>query len=236
MSCHRRSHPFTDVLTAGDLKSTQGDLPAADADLTQAVELFTEAGYANGIGRAYVRLAGVVRRMGDDKRAERLYRDVIGLLKPLEDRGTLCEAQRGLAEVMLDRGNLDEAEKYALLARETVGAQDVTSLSTTAFALGRVRAAQGRDDEAEALLREAIERVDHTDCFKYWSEPVTTLEPTRYVAWEKRALRSLIDRNPSMGIVLNAELTEDMADQAIKMALSCSATSERSKAGCERNE
>lgn len=42
---------------------------------------------------------------------------------------------------------------------------------------------------------------------------VTTLEPTRYVSWEKDSLRRLIDRNPSMGIVLNAELTEDMADK-----------------------
>jgi CRP-like cAMP-binding protein len=42
---------------------------------------------------------------------------------------------------------------------------------------------------------------------------VTTIEPTRYVSWEKDALRRLIERNPSMGIVLNAELTEDMADK-----------------------
>jgi CRP-like cAMP-binding protein len=42
---------------------------------------------------------------------------------------------------------------------------------------------------------------------------VTVLEPTRYVAWPKPALRSLLDRNPSMAIVLNAELTEDMADK-----------------------
>jgi predicted ATPase/class 3 adenylate cyclase len=163
------------LLASGDLNATRDDDAAADADLTQAVELFTEAGNANGIGRAYVRLGRVVRKSGDDKRAERLFRDAIGLLKPLEDRGTLCEAQRGLAELMLDRGNLDEAEKYALLARETVGAQDVTSLSTTAFSLGRVRAAQGRDEEAEALLREAVQRVDDSDCFKFWSEPVAVL-------------------------------------------------------------
>lgn len=42
---------------------------------------------------------------------------------------------------------------------------------------------------------------------------VTTLESSRYVAWERDALRQLIDRNPSMSIVLNAELTEDMADK-----------------------
>jgi len=42
---------------------------------------------------------------------------------------------------------------------------------------------------------------------------VTVLEPTRYVAWPKAALRGLLERNPSMAVVLNAELTEDMADK-----------------------
>lgn len=42
---------------------------------------------------------------------------------------------------------------------------------------------------------------------------VTTLDPTRYVAWQKGALRSLLERHPSMAVVLNAELTEDMADK-----------------------
>lgn len=42
---------------------------------------------------------------------------------------------------------------------------------------------------------------------------VTTLDPTRYVAWPKGALRSLLERHPSMAVVLNAELTEDMADK-----------------------
>jgi CRP-like cAMP-binding protein len=42
---------------------------------------------------------------------------------------------------------------------------------------------------------------------------VTVLEPTRYVAWTRAALRGLLERNPSMAVVLNAELTEDMADK-----------------------
>jgi hypothetical protein len=36
----------------------------------------------------------------------------------------------------------------------------MTSLSTTTMALGLVRAAQGRDEEAEALLREACDTLD----------------------------------------------------------------------------
>ena len=163
------------LYASGDLHATRDELEAAELDLTRALELFGEAGNASMIGRVQVKLAGVIRRKGDAKRAERLYRDAIGILKPLEDRGTLCEAQRGLAEIMLDRGNLDEAEKYALLARETVGVQDVTSLGTTAYTLGRLRAIQGRDDEAEALLREAVDRIAGTPTERFWHEPVSAL-------------------------------------------------------------
>ena len=42
---------------------------------------------------------------------------------------------------------------------------------------------------------------------------VTVIEPTRCVAWPKADLRGLLERNPSMAVVLNAELTEDMADK-----------------------
>jgi hypothetical protein len=81
------------------------------------------------------------------------------MLTPLGDRGYLCESQRVLAEVLLFEGHVDEAETYALQAFETVGPQDASSLPTTRMTLGRVRAAQGRDREAEALLREAVERA-----------------------------------------------------------------------------
>ncbi len=60
-----------------------------------------------------------------------------------------------LAQVLLLQGRVDEAERFALEARATVGAADVSSGSTTLLALGLVRAAQGRDEEAEGLLRES---------------------------------------------------------------------------------
>jgi ATP/maltotriose-dependent transcriptional regulator MalT len=52
---------------------------------------------------------------------------------------------------------VDEAERYALLARETVGPEDRVSLSTTTLALATVRLAQGRDAEAEELFVNAVE-------------------------------------------------------------------------------
>jgi tetratricopeptide (TPR) repeat protein len=94
---------------------------------------------------------------GDVARAEKHLRDAVRLLKGIGDRGSLCEAQRALSMVLSAQGKIDEAERLALEARETVGPDDRVSLSTTTLALGVVRAAQGRDDEAEALMREAID-------------------------------------------------------------------------------
>jgi len=57
--------------------------------------------------------------------------------------------------VLLDRGKVDEAERFALEAIDTVGPLDRISVATTTMTLGRVRAAQGHHQEAEQLLREA---------------------------------------------------------------------------------
>jgi class 3 adenylate cyclase/tetratricopeptide (TPR) repeat protein len=121
----------------------------------QAIALFAEAGAALDQARSLNHLAEAIMGKGEDERAERLLRETIRMLEPLGDRGYRCETQRLLAEILVRQGKVDEAERYALEAMRTVGAQDVTSLATTRMALGLVRAAQGRDDEAEALLREA---------------------------------------------------------------------------------
>src|SRR5262249_14977306 len=106
---------------------------------------------------------GVAMRSGETHRAEKLFRESIRLLAPMQERGTLCESQRLLAQLLLADGRVDEAEKYAIAARETVSAEDVTSRATTRLALAEVRAAQGRDDEAETLFRQSIDIVSRTE-------------------------------------------------------------------------
>jgi class 3 adenylate cyclase/ATP/maltotriose-dependent transcriptional regulator MalT len=129
----------------------------AEELLREAHRLFMEAGVTASAARV-LNWIGVVRwRQGDLKRAEQLLREAIGMLKPLEERGTLVESQRLLAQVLLEQDRVEEAERYALEARQTVGARDMASRATTRLALGLVRAAQGRDDEAETLMREGLE-------------------------------------------------------------------------------
>jgi class 3 adenylate cyclase/tetratricopeptide (TPR) repeat protein len=159
----------------GDLYSFRGLHEEALAEYGRARDLFAEVGAATNLARSIMTIGRLVARRGEIAEAERLFRESIGILKPLEDRGTLCEVQRSLAEVLLQQGKIDAAEVYALKAVETVGPEDASSQSTTRKTLGLVRAAQGRDDEAEALFREAIEILERSEYTRFLSEPLKAI-------------------------------------------------------------
>jgi class 3 adenylate cyclase/tetratricopeptide (TPR) repeat protein len=141
----------------------QGELEQAEAAFAEAERLYSEAGAVWAVGRSLNMGAWVAWESGDVAKAEKRFRESIRLLKPIGDRATLCETQRGLAELLIVRGRIEEAERFAIDARETVGPSDVTSRATTSSALAQVRAAQGRDEEAEALFNEALGAVADTD-------------------------------------------------------------------------
>jgi class 3 adenylate cyclase/tetratricopeptide (TPR) repeat protein len=144
------------------IRELQGELAEAERLANEAREAFAHAGASWELGRQLACLASIVERRGDSAAAERWYRESIQVLQGIEDRGMLCESQRGLAELLVRLGRLEEAERLAVEARGTVGPHDAVSRATTRKALALVRAAQGRDDEAEALLREALEIVEQT--------------------------------------------------------------------------
>ena len=99
----------------------------------------------------------MLQHSGKTAQAEAALRDAVRILTRVGDRGHLCEAQRFLAQTLVAAGKLDEAERVALQAIETVGPEDKLSLWTTQMALGVVRAAQGRDAEADQLLRDSVD-------------------------------------------------------------------------------
>ena len=88
------------------------------------------------------------------------------------ERGALVEALRALAELLLREGKVEEAERFALEAREVLTPHDITSRVTTAIALALVREAQGRDDDAEAYFREAIEDLGRTEWVNMQRKPL----------------------------------------------------------------
>jgi tetratricopeptide (TPR) repeat protein len=97
------------------------------------------------------------------EQSEKEFREAARVFQANEELSRLSEAHRALAEALLVTGRLEEADRFATLARSEVSAQDLTSQSSTMTTLGLVRAAQGSDEEAEALLREALGFLDGTD-------------------------------------------------------------------------
>ena len=152
-----RAHALAE---AGHVQIHIGELDAAETSLEEARRLFTELGASMNLGRTLLRLGEIALERDDPTKAEKLARESIRVLKPLEDRGTLCESQRLLADALVGQGRLEEAERYALGAIETVGPHDVSSQASTRFSLALVRVGQGRVDEAEVLMRDACGRLE----------------------------------------------------------------------------
>jgi class 3 adenylate cyclase/tetratricopeptide (TPR) repeat protein len=147
----------------GYLLYARGDYEQAEGWLTKALDLYREAASVSEIAWTSRMLGLVAWHTGNTAKAEKLLHESIRLLAPMRERGTLCESQRHLAQLLLEQGRIDEAEKYALAARETVSAEDTVSRATTRVALAQVRAAQGRIDEAETLFGEALEILEGSE-------------------------------------------------------------------------
>jgi class 3 adenylate cyclase/tetratricopeptide (TPR) repeat protein len=160
---------------SGSILLRRGRFNEAAAAFGVAYELFDETGAAPDAARMR-QLEGVaVWRGGDVERAEQLVREAVRTLLSVQSRGKIVEAQRTLAEIVLAQGHVEEAERWALSAVETVGMQDMMSRSNVRMVLGLVRAAQGRDEEAELLLREALDVLAETDFRNSEPEPLTAL-------------------------------------------------------------
>ncbi|HEX7084690.1 MAG TPA: AAA family ATPase [Gaiellaceae bacterium] len=138
------------------------DPDVAEAALREALAAFEEAGAAGRAGWTTAILGGLELRRGNLARAEELLREGVRRLSGTQERGFLVEAQRQLAEALVRGGKLAEAERLAEHARKTVGRDDVWSRASTLHALGLVRAAQGRREEATKLLHGALEIVEPT--------------------------------------------------------------------------
>lgn len=143
-------------MARGALENYRGNEVEAQATYATARDLYREIGNTQAEATATLMLGRLSAANGDLPGAEKFLLDTVRTLKGINDRARLCEAQRSLAEVYITLGRIDQAERYALEARESVGPEDKVSNSTTKLSLGLVRAAQHRDTEAEELMSEAL--------------------------------------------------------------------------------
>ena len=89
----------------------------------------------------------------------------------LSNRG----AQRRIGTGPVELGEIDEAARIAEEAVATTAKDDLATVASTLMVRGRVREAQGRTEEAEADLREAVAVISKTD-YNAWEEHLALAE------------------------------------------------------------
>jgi class 3 adenylate cyclase/tetratricopeptide (TPR) repeat protein len=141
-----------------------GEAESDDAEhyLRRALEIFDEIGAAGRYGWTLSNLATVYRQRGEIPLAEKTYRDAVRRLRGTHEQGYLAEAERGLAEVLVVQGKVDEADRLITEAERRVGRGDVWTRASLLHARGLVLAAQDRTDEAEASFFAALEIIEPT--------------------------------------------------------------------------
>ena len=150
---------FGATLSYGWFLMIKGELAAAETMFEEVRQTATELGVEPVIAAALSRLGEVAWYRQDYRRAEKLYREALRITSSRGDRGVLPDLLACLAEVLALLGKVEEAERLALELEGTSRPDDVHSGVTLAMTWAAVRAAEGRDDEAEGLYRSALDNV-----------------------------------------------------------------------------
>jgi ATP/maltotriose-dependent transcriptional regulator MalT len=134
----------------------KGELDAAETMMEEARATAEEFGMEPVMANALMKLGWVARQKGDLKRSEKLFREALRITVSRGDRGLVPDFQAALATTLADLGKIDEGERLALDARAHAVPEDTSCRIFAATALAAIRAAQGRDDDAEQIFLSAI--------------------------------------------------------------------------------
>ncbi|HEX2428041.1 MAG TPA: tetratricopeptide repeat protein, partial [Gaiellaceae bacterium] len=134
----------------------KGELDAAETMMEEARATAEEFGMEPVMANALMKLGWVARQKGDPKRSEKLFREALRITVSRGDRGLVPDFQAALATTLADLGKIDEGERLALDARAHAVPEDTSCRIFAATALAAIRAAQGRDDDAEQIFLSAI--------------------------------------------------------------------------------
>jgi class 3 adenylate cyclase/tetratricopeptide (TPR) repeat protein len=151
------------LATLGSVETRHGTRDAAVAAFEEARALYEQIGAATDAGWMATRLGRMALAAGQLDDAEATARAALRLLTGVPAAGRLVEARRLLAEILVARGRIDEAERQALKAADIVSPEDAWSHAGSLSTLAVVRAAQGRAEEAERLVRDALSVAGRTE-------------------------------------------------------------------------
>jgi tetratricopeptide (TPR) repeat protein len=154
---HERISEARSLVGLAIVEHLAGDPSACVSNFTGAIAIWRELGDAVGEAYTHRHLGMHLLRRGKVEEAEREIQTARRLLREhgaVEDSPFLL---RSLAEISLAKGDLVRAAEYAEQCVAGLTDQDVIQKSTHRVTLGRVRAVQGRFQEAESLFAQSLE-------------------------------------------------------------------------------
>lgn len=150
-------------LGIGRLLTLQGAFDVARERITRAARDLEELGDRFLLTETDVAMAHNAFLSGDAKSAVRHYRQSYDRKIGLGDRGYASTTAVGLSTALLAVGDLDEAWRFATVARDTSANDDILSQAGGRAVQARVLSARGHAAEAEDLAREAAAIMGPTD-------------------------------------------------------------------------
>jgi tetratricopeptide (TPR) repeat protein len=100
---------------------------------------------------------------GNLARAENLMRPAYERLEQMGEKSLLATTAAHLARTLYALERYDEADQFCSASESAAAAEDVVSQVIWRGTRAKILARQGRVDEAEALVREAVRQVSQTD-------------------------------------------------------------------------
>jgi DNA-binding SARP family transcriptional activator/tetratricopeptide (TPR) repeat protein len=148
----------------GALEAMRGRFDEARRHVAQARTVYDELGQTSTAEANCGAVAGRIELLaGDLAAAELAFRSTCQTLERVDDQAYLATGAAELADVLCIRGRFDEAEQWCLLASRLAASDDVFTQVLWRATWARLLARKGEFDEAEALAREALRRMEETD-------------------------------------------------------------------------
>lgn len=165
-------------------------------------------------------LGGVLRRIvdvellaGDFEMAEERLRDALAVNEDMGEHEMIAQITATLANVLHRKGEMDEAERFAVMSQDHAPAESVPAQTMWRCARARVMSSRGQSEKAEELVRDA-EQLAPTDMLTLKAHVHLTLGEvllhTGRQAEGERAIRDAIDLFDRKGNVAASEQARDL--------------------------
>jgi ATP/maltotriose-dependent transcriptional regulator MalT len=159
------------------------------------------------------RIVDVELLAGDFEMAEERLREALAVNEDMGEHEMIAQITATLANVLHRKGEMDEAERFAVMSQDHAPAESVPAQTMWRCARARVMSSRGQSEKAEELVRDA-EQLAPTDMLTLKAHVHLTLGEvllhTGRQAEGERAIRDAIDLFERKGNVAASEQARDL--------------------------